>query len=247
MFEVGTLYSKKDIYRLLMVPEAQQRGIWDTGYVKYNGLAFIFANVGIAGRTGYNHGNHWDDNGNLVWFGKPNSHINQPTIQFLNDKRVIKHVFTRIDDRLPFTYEGLGAVKECFNTSPVKIIWSFKNAAYDVNEAKELSLKEGGSVSIVVNKYERNIAARRICIRYHGYNCKVCDFNFYENYGEIGLNYIHVHHIVPLHLIGEEYIVDPVKDLVPVCPNCHAMIHKKKEALSIEQLKQLLNKRTKHD
>jgi 5-methylcytosine-specific restriction protein A len=37
--------------------------------------------------------------------------------------------------------------------------------------------------------------------------------------------------------IGEEYEVDPVNDLIPICPNCHAMIHKKVPAFSIEELR----------
>ena len=96
---------------------------------------------------------------------------------------------------------------------------------------------EGASKKISVNSYERNSAARAKCIEHYGYKCIVCSFDFEKTYGSIGRNYIHVHHIVSLSKIKKEYKLDPVKDLVPVCPNCHAIIHRTKPELDIEQLK----------
>jgi 5-methylcytosine-specific restriction protein A len=55
-------------------------------------------------------------------------------------------------------------------------------------------------------------------------------------YGEIGKNFIHVHHVKPLSEIDEQYKINPIKDLRPVCPNCHAMLHKRKPAYSIEEI-----------
>ena len=57
---------------------------------------------------------------------------------------------------------------------------------------------------------------------------------------EIAQDFIHVHHLVPLCEIGEAYAVDPVNDLVPVCPNCHAIIHRRTPPLSIGEVKELL-------
>ncbi len=95
-----------------------------------------------------------------------------------------------------------------------------------------------GSVKIInVNKYERNRYARNSCIEHYGYNCIVCGFNFEQNFGKLGKDYIHVHHIKPISEIGKDYIVDPIKDLVPVCPNCHAMLHKSNNILTVEELK----------
>ena len=68
-------------------------------------------------------------------------------------------------------------------------------------------------------------------------NFGICGFDFEAFYGELGKNYIHVHHIVPLSKINKEYSVDPKNDLVPVCPNCHAMIHRTEPALTIDALK----------
>ncbi len=104
-------------------------------------------------------------------------------------------------------------------------------------------LIEGASKSVSVNSYERNPVARAQCLEHHGYTCKICSFNFETFYGAIGKNYIHVHHLLPLSEIKGEYVVDPLNDLVPVCPNCHAMIHSTRPALQIEQLKKHLQDR----
>ncbi len=80
-----------------------------------------------------------------------------------------------------------------------------------------------------------------MCIREHGLSCKVCNFNFSEKYGrELGQDYIHVHHKIPVSKMGGNYKVNPVKDLVPVCPNCHSMIHKKDPPYTIEEMKKIL-------
>ncbi len=96
---------------------------------------------------------------------------------------------------------------------------------------------EGAAKMVNVNAYERNVAARAKCVEHHGYACAVCSFDFESTYGDLGKRYIHVHHVVPLAEMGGEYVVDPVKDLVPVCPNCHAMIHATRPCLSVEQLR----------
>ena len=103
---------------------------------------------------------------------------------------------------------------------------------------------EGASKLVSVNTYERNADARSKCIQHHGYKCAVCDFDFESFYGQIGEKYIHVHHIVPLSEIQKEYKLDPIKDLIPVCPNCHAIIHRTQPPLTIGQLRKHIEKRT---
>lgn len=105
------------------------------------------------------------------------------------------------------------------------------------------SLREGAVSRIVVNAYERNPAARRACIEHYGSACAVCHFDFEEFYGDLGRGYIHVHHLRELASIGEEYQVDPIADLRPVCPNCHAMLHRRQPALSIESLRRKISRK----
>lgn len=99
---------------------------------------------------------------------------------------------------------------------------------------------EGAKRTITVNAYERCAKARAACINHHGTSCAVCAFSFKDRYGELGSGFIHVHHIVPIGSIGAEYQVDPINDMVPVCPNCHAMLHQTEPPLKVSDLKELL-------
>jgi 5-methylcytosine-specific restriction protein A len=72
----------------------------------------------------------------------------------------------------------------------------------------------------------------------------VCGLDFEERYGKLGKGFIHVHHIVEISKIGKKYKVDPKKDLRPVCPNCHAMLHRNFKVMSIDGLKAILAARS---
>jgi HNH endonuclease len=109
-----------------------------------------------------------------------------------------------------------------------------------LDEERVKRLYEGGVKSVIVNVYERNSMARQLCIEYYGWQCYICGFDFCKKYGEVGKEFIHVHHLLPVSQIGERYTVDPIKDLRPVCPNCHAIIHRRKLPYSIEEMKQLI-------
>lgn len=100
---------------------------------------------------------------------------------------------------------------------------------------------EGATRIVTVNYYERSSSARKKCIENWGLSCRVCGMQFEERYGEIGRGFIHVHHLRELHSINREYEVDPIQDLRPVCPNCHAMLHKRTPPYTIEELKEKLN------
>lgn len=99
---------------------------------------------------------------------------------------------------------------------------------------------EGKSKTITVNAYERNIKARKACLEFYGLDCQVCELNFEKTFGEIGKDFIHVHHIKEISSIKKEYKIDPIKDLIPVCPNCHSMLHKRNPAYTISELKKIM-------
>ena len=100
---------------------------------------------------------------------------------------------------------------------------------------------EGLAQEVLVNRYERSRDARRACLARYGCICQVCDLDFSERYGTLGAGFIHVHHRVPIASIGATYRIDPVTDLVPVCPNCHAMLHRHEPPLDVEQLRAFIN------
>lgn len=99
---------------------------------------------------------------------------------------------------------------------------------------------EGGLKQVTINAYEREPKARKACIAKFGAICQVCDFDFEKTYGAIGKGFIHVHHKVDLATIGDSYQVDAINDLIPVCPNCHAMLHTNKPAMDINELRKII-------
>lgn len=99
---------------------------------------------------------------------------------------------------------------------------------------------EGAVTQVLVNRYERDPAARKACLAEYGCVCAVCHLNFTDWYGDRGAGFIHVHHIKPISEIGASYRVDPLTDLIPVCPNCHAMLHRN-PPISVEELHNIYN------
>lgn len=100
-----------------------------------------------------------------------------------------------------------------------------------------IGFPEGAKVQVTVNRYERDPRNRDRAIAIHGESCMGCGFNFKAGYGEIGAGYIVVHHTVPVSEIGPNYVIDPSTDLVPLCANCHAMVHTQVPPLSVSELR----------
>lgn len=111
----------------------------------------------------------------------------------------------------------------------------------EVDQVQE-DIFEGAIHKVTVNAYERNPEARKQCINHYGAKCSICNFNFFDVYGEAGRDFIHIHHLKPISEIGETYKVDPIRDLRPVCPNCHAIIHKRKPPYTIDEVKEFLKR-----
>jgi len=114
----------------------------------------------------------------------------------------------------------------------------------DSDENDLHSFTEGTEKDYSGVKYERDSEARKACIKHYDCKCVVCGIDFEKEYGELGKGFIEVHHIVPISQRGGEYVVDPIKDLRPLCPNCHSMIHRKRDnVLSVEKLKHLFEQK----
>lgn len=108
-----------------------------------------------------------------------------------------------------------------------------------------VAYQEGAVRQVTVNAYERDNEAREACLRHHGRSCVVCGFNFLGAYGEQAADYIQVHHIKPIARAGGTYVLNPIRDLRPVCPNCHAVIHRRDPPFEIAEVKRMLS-RTGH-
>ncbi len=160
-----------------------------------------------------------------------------------------KKAITSVREHIAY-YEGLGRG----NLNSIRVVLarherqllSTHTSLYPNEIEQSSDIHEGAKKRVIVNSYERNSEARNQCIAHYDKSCVVCGFNFEEKYGELGIGFIHVHHLVPLAKIGQEYKVDPIKDLRPVCPNCHAMLHRKSPPFSIEELKLKIHNKSLH-
>ena len=142
----------------------------------------------------------------------------------------------------PKSFKG-GVGSQCFRTlakNGFTIITKGETSPFPDEVSVSETHIEGAVEQIIVNRYERDMAARGKAIQHHGAECKVCGFDFQDIFGAIGEGFIHVHHTVPLSKVGKSYQVNPIKDLVPVCPNCHAMLHKRIPPYSVEELRNIL-------
>lgn len=245
-FMIDKEYTKKDIYKVIGISANTRGGNWDTGYNLYNNDFFIFANIDTPGRTGHSYKNKFE--GNLFhWFAKSNTKLSNPQIKLLLNPPGYIYIFYRCDNSKPYSFAGTGIPYSYQNITPVQITWKIANdfceEHFSQREADKLIniIKEGSKREYIVNVYERSPDARKKCIDKYGYKCVVCNFDFEKTYGELGKSFIHIHHITPLAEIKEEYYVDPEKDLRPICPNCHAMLHRKTPVLKIEELIKIVN------
>ena len=245
-FVTGNKYTRADIKELVGVGRNAKGGPWDTGILVHDGEFLIFANVGTEGRTGHDYDNRWEGEF-LRWYHKGRSRVDWPSVKGLLGESSVVHVFWRSSNASAFEYAGFAKPIEIIDSTPVGVLWSFSNVTSDSDffrgpdEISEREYAEGAVHQVQVNSYERDRAARRACINHYGPACTICGFVFEEHYGAIGEGYIHVHHLVPISDIGENYRVDPIEDLRPICPNCHAMIHRKRPPLTIEDVLRQLN------
>jgi 5-methylcytosine-specific restriction protein A len=234
-------------------------GNWDTGYVVEGDELVAFLNIGAAGRTGHDFDNAYDtESETITWFGKPNTHSQQPLFKKLIDEKLTPHFFARWDsNNTKFTYLGEGKIISFEDNIPIendKTTIRFKISLTTDKEtigsqglisSDEIKPPEfGKKVSMIVNKWERDPSKRRECLEHYGFDCQICGFSFEKIYGDIGKQFIHVHHIEPLYEVGgENKNLDPIKDLIPVCPNCHEMIHRSKISLKPDELRKIISKK----
>ena len=105
---------------------------------------------------------------------------------------------------------------------------------------------EGMQVSSEATSYERHPVYRKICLAFYGYRCRICQEDLTSKYGKIAESFIEVHHIEPVSSYETPKAINPLVDLIPVCPNCHAMLHRRKPPLKPEELAVII-KEMKHN
>lgn len=241
-FVVGALYTRFDILARLGMP-VKRGGDPFTGYFRSGREFFLFPTIGEAGATGHNYDNGWEGDV-LRWYAKNDTRLSHPIIQQMLSDEANVHIFAREHQREPFRYEGFGRAVSFEDQSPVLIRWSVSGRSDALARSPVVhfdgSYREGARQTVTLSKPERDPLARAACIAHHGDKCCVCGFDFGVVFGPLGEGYIHVHHLDPLGQADREREVDPVHDLRPVCPNCHAMLHRRDPPIAIDELRDLL-------
>lgn len=151
-------------------------------------------------------------------------------------------IFDRVlsmTDQSPYEDEPLTVTNKMLagKTKNATLIQRFTTSTPNV-----LTYQEGQSFQVTTDRYERSNAARKACIAHHGSNCVICHFDFGLVYGTSMQGFVHVHHVESISRSGKNRDVDPVNDLRPVCPNCHAVLHFNKVALSITAVRKLVRR-----
>lgn len=149
------------------------------------------------------------------------------------------------DDRAPARIKNFEPRLELRKLSRIDGGWlatedNTSNLPNEITSDESSRFSEGAKQQIMINAYERSAQARAECLAHHGFSCACCGLEMREKYGERARNFIHVHHRIRVSDMGEGYKVDPKCDLVPVCPNCHAVIHLGDPMLTIQELQELM-------
>ena len=265
-FKKHSKYSRKDVYKIVTGRNEQPYGKWVSGYNKEGNDLFIFMNIGIPGRTGHDYKNSYDgETEKIRWCGKGKTHSNQPVIKQIINGDLTLYVFARWDRySSEFEYLGIGKVisfednisvadRNGNDTFCIEFKLTCKESgtnAWRINnfdEAFEESLPSTGTegaVRYVIHKNrERNSniveKKKKEFLKKEGkLYCEVCLFDFEETYGLRGKGFIECHHNIPLHET-EENKQTKTTDLSLLCSNCHRMIHRKKDWLTVNQLKEI--------
>ncbi len=194
--------------------------------------------------------------GNLLYMmGQAKHGTDARLLSNLNAENDAIYLFYRDKHHTPFIFMGSCALvnAEIKSDAPSEFVFLLKDIHSNIESEDSLinllvnssvanesvqQILEGASKLTQHIRYERNRDNRNKAISIHGSKCAVCGFDFDKVYGkDIADSYIEVHHIVPLS--EGEQLVDPAKDLIPVCANCHRMLHHKKtSAITIDQLKE---------
>ena len=155
LFEINRVYRKSDIYKIFNVPKVQQGGKWRNGYCEHNNEFFIFANIGIPGKTDageYDYKNKINDNDEMEWEAQNGSKLSWPTVQKL--KKSNPYIFVRYKDFRSGIYKfiGVGDCMETKDTSPVYFKWRI----CDYKESNDIDKKnEFIEVISAVNQFKK--------------------------------------------------------------------------------------------
>ena len=182
-------------------------------------------------------------------FCKKHMGVDLSSLYSLTDVQAIQDIRGRIVSYSPFVYsrkkhddklDGLDLYVEFLQNTQSENRESDSHHENREPIKKSTPEQEGRHVKREQEVYVRSASAREKCKRHYECTCQACGLKMEDIYGEIGKGFIEVHHLVPIHLFDDTHEIDPINDLITLCPNCHAMIHKLEDPGDISALKGLI-------
>jgi len=114
----------------------------------------------------------------------------------------------------------------------------------------QIIIEEGTVDERTVEQRKRSAKLRKIAItefkKGHGGKifCETCRFDFSRAYGNHGKGFIEIHHTKPVHQVDlrgrRTKLPKALEEVVLLCSNCHRMVHRRKNMLSISELKSII-------
>lgn len=117
---------------------------------------------------------------------------------------------------------------------------------------EDILITEGSSEYVLSKKIKRSVKLRNYAIEYYldvrgNISCDICGFDFEYVYGEPAAGYIEMHHLEPVYMYKgddiQKTIEDAIKNLLPVCANCHRVIHRTRPPYEISDVRQFYEDR----
>lgn len=258
IFEPGHVYGLREILPAFGKRSAWQPSpIWITDYFATEDKLVLFLNLKKHEDRAYHKFNYYDPvREQISAVLKPGSHSAQPVLKAVLDGKLLFEVFARwTGNSREFLYFGCPSISSYEDNVRVyrtqsAAVFMLNCLKFQTTDPKIISNEplsepwnerlEGHPYEITLSKFERDPYLRSACISLLGATCSICRFDFEAKYGLLGRGYCHVHHIVPLSAVREEQSVNPFTDLIPVCPNCHAMLHRRRPVLLPSELRELV-------
>jgi len=258
-------YRRQEIWETVKGKDEKiSRNFQQSGYERIDENLFAFINIGYKGHAGQIFPNKYDRKTEmLTWYGKKETHSNQPLMRSIIDGFTTVYCFARWDPNPEFTYLGIGKVMNY--TDNFRDVYN-KDGSQTFCLEFELNCKDSNVDPTFINNFDRSFEEEQYSGSPEGAEkyvrhktrerdptitkekkknfkeengrlfCEVCNFDFSETYGSRGEGFIECHHNIPLH---EEEKITKLSDLTLLCSNCHRMIHRKKKWLTIKELKEL--------
>ena len=177
---------------------------------------------------------HLDANGaiNFEINGRKYSSFSKDLLDFSWEMIGINYTskYIEVYDALEIHYEEIKNI--IINFAAIVLMFIFSNISIGAFEGNRYE-----SESI---KYERNPINRKLCIEANGFKCKVCGADLESLYGDVAHNFIEIHHLIPVSTYSTPKIINPILDLIPICPNCHRIAHKRFPPYTPEEIRLML-------